>query len=72
MLPHKMKATYFKAKVYDDPSKHWDRVVKTDESYVTLWNLFNAYDDHLKIKKNDVNEIAPKMIGVRLYSFFLL
>ena len=65
-----MRATYYKAKVFDDPENHWDRRAKTDELYVVLWHLYQVYDDSWKPREKDISKIPPKTIGVRFVSTF--
>jgi hypothetical protein len=60
-----MRATYYKAKVFDDPENHWDRRAKTDELYVVLWHLYQVYDDSWKPREKDISKIPPKTVGVR-------
>eukprot|EP00938_MAST-03A_sp_MAST-3A-sp1_P005113 g5113.t1 len=59
-----MKATYWKAKVFDDPENHWDRRAKTDELYIVLWHLYQIYDDSWKPREKDISKIPPKTVGV--------
>ena len=60
-----MRATYYKAKVFDDPENHWDRRATTDELYVVLWHLYQVYDDSWKPREKDISKIPPKTVGVR-------